>query len=321
MRRVACLGLLLLGAALAPACDSDSPLQVGAQEFELFVSAPSALVPRLSVWEFGEDLTGDGAPDDVDGDGEVDLNLWCVPFAELNGAAPPSASSMPWGFYTRIEILRAGQTVRELLTSPLAADSPISQAGYDTNSESGSIIQPDILLSHPAGQCSDNTAIACDPNLGDGYCGLFQATGGGADAGSCTAVAAPAVDRRFVFRNAEIPSSPFQTLWSQANRRVLAQRTHFLFELTGGTAGLCPGIDLGDPQIDGSPQPFAVTLNKGDTIIVTIGKSEIPPGVGFVGSGPNITAQLLLDGAGVTVNGTSSTNTSRDNFSFNFTTR
>ncbi len=314
MRRVACLGLLLLGAALAPACDSDSPLQVGAQEFELFISAPSALVPRLSVWEFGEDLDGDGAPDDVDGDGEVDLNLWCEPFAEIDGAPPPSATSMPWSFFAKVEILRAGQTVREDLTSTAAAESPINLAGYDTSSDSGSIINPDIFVSHPAGQCSDNPSIACDPNLGGGYCGLFEA------GTSCNAIAGPAVDRRFVFRNAENPAIPFQTLLSQANRRVLAQTTHFLFELTGDTEGLCPGVDLGDPSIDGLPQPFTVTLNKGDTIIVTVGKSDIPPSVGYI-TEPNITAQLLLDGAGVTINGTSSTNSSRNNFSFNFTTR
>ncbi len=314
MRRVACLGLLLLGAALAPACDSDSPLQVGAQEFELFVSAPSALVPRLSVWEFGEDLTGDGVPDDVDGDGEIDLNLWCEPFLESGGDPPPSAASFPWQFYTRIEVLRAGKTVREDLASPEARQSPISQAGYDTNSASGSIINADILVSHPAGQCSGNASIDCDPNLGAGYCALF-------DAGSCTAIAAPALNRRFVFRNAENPASQFQTLLSLANRRVLAQTTHFLFELTGNTDGLCPGVDLGDPSIDGLPQPFTVTLNKGDTIIVTVGKSESAPlGVGFI-TEPNITAQLLLNGAGVSINGTSSTNPSRDNFSFNFTTR
>ncbi len=325
MRRVACLGLLLLGAALVPACDSDSPLQVGAQEFELFVDAPSGLVERLSVWEFGEDLDADGSPDDVDGDGEVDLTLWCVDFVEDPDdptAAPPSASSIPWPFFTRVEVLRQGQTVSETVTSQQAAEVAISQGPYDTKSEAGSIIKEAVSVVHPAGQCTLNTSIPCDPTVITDYCKMFQKAGGGGDAGMCEDIAGPDVTRTFVFRNADNPQSPFQSIRSQANRTVLAQQTHFLTELTGNFDGFCPGTDLGDPSIDGLPQPFTVILDKGDTVIVTIGRSPTGPSVGIVDGGePDIAAELYLDGSLVSVSGDSNTNATRNNFTFNFTTR
>lgn len=125
MRNVTRSSAWLLAALVTLGCDSDQPLQVGARNFTLTVSAPSATVPVYDVWDVFEDNNDDQLPDDQPGNGP-DVTLWC----EL-AAGTGSPTSIPWHFLADIRVLRAGDLTPERITSNAAQNFGTNLSLYD----------------------------------------------------------------------------------------------------------------------------------------------------------------------------------------------
>jgi hypothetical protein len=297
MRREVCLGLVVLATMLVPACDSD-----------------------FEVWTMFEDNNNDGIPDDSDGDGEVDgpgdVSLWC----ELTGGGSPG--SVPWGYSMRIEVLRAGQTEAEQLTTEDAATDDFNRAPYDTDRGTHTTQNFPITITHPEGECSNNSLLVCNTNgpaqpnvCGGGLCipvGHCVADAGTActppDAANvCGALGGCVqniVERRFVWSQLD------RRLLTGASRDVLASTYNFISNACEGDSiceaevetdlggaltpelGVCPGQDnAGDPAMDpGNPlgsstdtaTTFGFDIDSGDTVILEARRSNTPPEGGIV---------------------------------------
>ncbi|HXV77906.1 MAG TPA: hypothetical protein VD788_16465, partial [Candidatus Polarisedimenticolaceae bacterium] len=91
--------------------------------------------------------------------------------------------------------------------------------------------------------------------------------------------------------------------------------------------GLCSTADPGPPVVDslsGSTYPFPLQLPKGGTVTVKAIRSDVaPPGVaGFSpAGGPVVSAQLLVNGTPVSVDGTTTSPNSQTGISFSYSSR
>jgi hypothetical protein len=243
---------VLLFAALLSACDTTQPLQYDEQTYELQFDGRGATVPTYDVWDQYEDENGNGAPDP----GEP-MQLFCADQSAPDTISPTSA---PFSFTLQITILRAGETVKERVTSESALAVGANLSGYDDPSNIITGVTPDKA-----------------PIVVDG--------------------------RRFIFRNPRRVSA--------ANRDVVMATVNTLNQLRPGTYfvgnGLCSAGNPGAARIDNEPQPLALVLRKGDTIIVEARRGIDPPNGVPYDSEPSIRALFLLDGREVSVNGSDRT--------------
>lgn len=181
MRRVVGPLVLLLTLAVGTSCDSDNPAEFGKRSAALtFVGAGGSAAEYLvyDLFADSEDLNGDGVPDG-DGTPDGDVTLYCS--RSKDGAGTPvfrSTISMPWAFSVRIGVLAEGQvapeTVVESFVAPpdYADSSTTNVTAYDTGGEpSGEPALAPLLLTRPAGVCSKNTSLDCDPDSPVDSCG------------------------------------------------------------------------------------------------------------------------------------------------------
>jgi len=243
---------VLLFAALLSGCDTTQPLQLDEQTYELQFDGRGASVPTYDVWDQYEDQNGNGEPDP----GEP-MQLFCSDQSAPDSINPTSA---PFTFTVKVSILRAGQTVKEQITSANALAFGANLTGYDDPSNIIQGVTPDKA-----------------PIVEDG--------------------------RTFIFRNPRRVSA--------VNRDVVLATINTLNQLNPAVYflgnGLCSTGDPGEAMIDSEPQPMAIVLRKGDTIIVEARRGIDPPvGIPYI-SEPSIRALFLLDGREVGVRGTDRT--------------
>jgi len=179
MRSVAAMGMLVLAAVAVVGCDSETPAQVEALQADVLFSAAGAEVPTYAVWELYPDFDDDGIPDDLDGDGNDDVSLYCE-----QAKARQSVSDAPWAYSVLIKVLVAGEisarTVVSSVVSPAEYDVPerTNITPYDTAeyTEFGNAVDLSatvVTLDISTGSCSGNTAVFCDPdNPGDACDGI-----------------------------------------------------------------------------------------------------------------------------------------------------
>jgi len=164
--RVALFAILLMSMLVATSCDSDQPLSVEGQQVDIFFNAFAATTPLFRVWELTVDTDNDNVPDDVNGDGvsdQDDVTLWC----EM-GPTSANPNSVPWDYSLRISVVRAGSTVPEIVTSDLAATLAGNKTPYDDRVQPGVANPGAIIVSLPAGTCSNNADRLCNPRgMGD----------------------------------------------------------------------------------------------------------------------------------------------------------
>lgn len=244
---------LLLFAALAGGCDTTQPLQLDEQTYELRFEGRGASVPTYDVWDMYEDENGNGEPDP----GEP-MQLFCVDQSAPDSISPTSA---PFRFTLKVTILRAGQTVKEQITSSGALNTAANLTVYDD---------------------PDNIIEGVTPNK------------------------APIVEsgRTFIFRNPRRMSA--------VNRSVVTATVNTLNQLRPSVYplknGLCSAADPGEAEIDNEPQPMAIVIRKGDTLIVEARRgTTAPTGIPYT-SQPSLRAILAVDGEPVSVRGTDRTN-------------
>jgi len=115
-------------------------------------------------------------------------------------------------------------------------------------------------------------------------------------------------------------------LVSAGRQEVLLATENPLYTISPATYGLGRGLCSlaypGDARIDNQAQPAAVTLNKGDTLLVKLRRGETTPlGLALLPNAqPRIKARLLLDGREVAVQGETITGDQPgDGISFSFT--
>jgi hypothetical protein len=110
------VGLLLL-LAVVGGCDTTAPLQIEEQTYELEIVGTSVgPIPVYEVYDMYEE-----------GVGEYFL------FCETDVGFLLTPSSAPWNFSIQIEILRAGETEPEIITSGGALDPDVNLTLYDQN--------------------------------------------------------------------------------------------------------------------------------------------------------------------------------------------
>ena len=135
MRPTIALVAVATAAFLTCSCDTTQPLQLDEQTFQLTFAAVGAQSFNFNVYDGFEDANGDAQPDDTNGDGTPDLFLHCLtrnPDSLNSHLSNPA--SIPWGYTVSISILRAGETVPELVTSTASATDPgFSVTTYDTS--------------------------------------------------------------------------------------------------------------------------------------------------------------------------------------------
>lgn len=120
---------LLCGLCLfSVSCDTTQPASILAQTFGLTVRADGATAQVFNVYTVFRDNDGDGNPDDVDipTDGNPDLYLHCI---QVAGTVDPT--SFPFPYAIDIEVIRAGSTEVEQITSATAGVAPLSLSAYD----------------------------------------------------------------------------------------------------------------------------------------------------------------------------------------------
>lgn len=115
-------------------------------------------------------------------------------------------------------------------------------------------------------------------------------------------------------------------MMTAAREEVVAATTNPLYEFNpvvfGLGSGRCSTAYPGPAKIDLQPQPMAILLNKGDTLVVELRRGTTPPpGIPLnVNGEPMIRAILRLDGREVAVRGeTVTTKVPDDGISFSFT--
>ena len=110
------VGLLLL-LAVAGGCDTIAPLQIEEQTYELQIVGTSVgPIPVYQIYDMYEEGVGD-------------YFLFC----ETAPGLQFTPSSAPWNFSVQIEILRAGETEPEIITSGGALDPDMNLTLYDQN--------------------------------------------------------------------------------------------------------------------------------------------------------------------------------------------
>jgi hypothetical protein len=202
------MGMLVLAAVALVGCDSETPAEVEALQADVFFSAAGAEVPTYAVWEVYPDFDDDGNPDDLDGDGNDDISLYCQ-----QAVARQSVPDAPWAYSAQIKVLVAGEisarTIVSSIVSPAEYDvpertniTPYDTAEYTAAGDSDDLSATVVTLDISTGSCSENTAVFCDPdNPGDvcdglGFCRRTGACNGdpavtciiaGTSATSCTA--------------------------------------------------------------------------------------------------------------------------------------
>ena len=282
-RRLAVLPLLV---ALTASCDSTQPLQLEEQTAQLSFKAVGALTQTFEVWDVFEDNDGDELPDD----GQT--YVWCEnSFATL----PPS--TVAWNFSVDVQILRAGETVPENVTSDEARSSKGNVAAYDTAA----------------------------PFLGATQQKSDICTSGGDQAACPPGSQPPAGGSRYRFRNPRRQNGANVAL-------AFAEASPLFNEIFDDTTverglgqGLCSVGNSGPANIDGGPQPLEIVINKGDTVIVKARLANVAPSMSglneLIGAGgippTSLSGTMTLDGRPITLNGTSS----GDAISFSYTSR
>jgi hypothetical protein len=124
------VGLLLL-LALGGGCDNVAPLQIEEQTYELRVVGTSVgRIPALNVFDLYEDGIGE-------------RSLFCVTPVPAVTLLP---TSVPWRYSIQIEILRAGETEPEIITSTAALDPDLNMTDYDTTSVTGALADKDPIV-------------------------------------------------------------------------------------------------------------------------------------------------------------------------------
>jgi len=274
--------------ALSGACDSTQPLQVEEQSLALSFQAVNAITKTFNVWDVFEDNNGDELPDNGM------TYLWCETVPP-NQNLPPA--TVPWNFSVRIKILRAGETVAEVLTSTAALSATANVANYDTSAP--------FLGATPAkaDRCTvNNNGTACP-------------------AGSSP----PAGGSRFRFRNPRRQRGANLTLMTSVASPLFTQVKDDVTPNLGLGQGLCSAGNPGPSSIDGMAPPYTLTIHKGDTVIVEARMSNNAPTGGGLsalladgGTAPNaLSGAMTLDGRAINLRGT----TSGRSLSFSYTSR
>lgn len=274
MRCMECRWGLLLLAVVMAGCETDQPLQGGQRTVELRVTAPGGAIDGYDVWDLFRDNDLDQLPDDVDGDGDPDVTLWCGD--RRSPAAGFQAASIPWYFTIEISVTRAGETTREVLTSNSAFLPPA-----ETDHVTGNLTPYDSQV------FLDNLQ-ATPPGFSNPFPVTGQPNNPVCPPGPCT----------FRFMNSRVLTT--------ANLDLILSDTNVLHDFDPGTYdGVCPGVYLGPPRIDGDPQPYTLTLNKGDTVHVVLRRFDIvPPGIEdspeqLIVQSPSVASSLFVDGVSI----------------------
>ncbi len=134
MQRNWTLALMVLLLASA-GCDTKQPTVTGDQTFSVDFTTSNAVVTMWDLWDvFNDTNPKDGQPDDTDGDGEPELfGILCRESRDnMNNRITSSAGSVPWYFAVEIEVIRAGSTVSEQMTTVTSGSTPSSnQTPFD----------------------------------------------------------------------------------------------------------------------------------------------------------------------------------------------
>ncbi len=132
MRSVRSLLCLLVGVVAFTGCDSEQPAQVLTSIASIEMSATNSVVKAMHTWNVFEDNDNNNVPDD----GQT--YLWCeFPASGTSQTSVPT--SVPWSFSTEVSIIRAGTTVREVITSENATAKNFNIAQYDRTSVTNSV--------------------------------------------------------------------------------------------------------------------------------------------------------------------------------------
>jgi hypothetical protein len=207
-----------------------------------------------------------------------------------------TVNSVPWHFYLQVEILRAGETEREIITSALDPNQNLTK--YSTYPIDG--VVP-----------SKNLVDLDVPNTD------------------------PVETRTFHFENARLlsaadeavmaaTSNPISDNWPDEDNPDVPDPLGEPTPYGEVGYGLCSNAYPGPAVIGGIPQPLTITLAKGDTLIVQARRADAAPtGTGYyLPDSVVIKGDLTLDNQAVAVIGS---NVSSDDpgagFSFSFTSQ
>lgn len=291
----------LVGILLVVGCETNQPIQQDQQTIELSFAAFGASVQAIATWTMWEDTNGDGDPDDVDADGEPDVFLWCIPQPSF-----VTSSQMPWSYSVQVEKVPADQTDSVILARTTEPNS--SFAEYDPGDGSPNLIELEPLqVTNRTGYCLSNREILCNPDnpltticpdmggtcVASGVCSgdasVECAPDDPADVtcpsmglGQCNNVP---VTREFFFQGDRLSRSGANRTTLSAPPNILAVTDPVAATQTtpipSPTGGICPGIDLGDPNVGGNSTPWSFPLNKGETVTVEARRLNVLP-EGFV---------------------------------------
>jgi hypothetical protein len=250
-------------------CETTQPEQVESQVVDLLFSATG--VPKFAGGQGLRTFATWVMFEDADGDPSTDdpvngqYYLWCE---WPNPRLPEFAPmSVPWTYTLQISVLRAGQTEPEVITSvdALHGGEDINLTAYDTT-----VVTSAQFIQHK------------DPITEDGR--LF----------------------RFV------DDQSMRRQLSQGNREVASAVLNPLTELRPDLywlgSGLCTDVippEAGPTVVDGQPDAYQLTLQKGDTLIVEARRGvDAPVYLETNGTEPGLQVDVFLDGRSVTsVNG------------------
>ncbi len=151
--------------ALAPGCDTTQPQQVGVQSMQIRMNATS-LVDVYNVWEEYYDADQDGVPDPYDPSG----NLLDPPVQVVCQLTTQQASApVPWPYSLEISVLRAGETVPEVVTSQDALDSDFNLTPYASGTFGAQPNPPcpSPKVCNPLGQLAATDRLVIDSPFSD----------------------------------------------------------------------------------------------------------------------------------------------------------
>lgn len=283
-----CLSLLVVGLV---GCDTEQPLQAGAQEATLTFSSPGVLggtssqvlIRSYVVWRGFEDNNGDSQPDG-------DEFRFCQTFSSNSAPAHVDPASVPWSFTIDVSVIRAGTTSPERITSSgsLAFNPALNLTRYDTVVQSSFVICPTGWT---------NLGSSCTRTVMDG-----------------------GTPRTFRLRTPSQLMSPFNEIVMRATSNPLTTIDPATFGLG---AGLCSAGFPGDAVIDGEAPPFTLSLESGDTVIIEARQSPTgPSGLNFAGQRPSLISAFSINGVAPNVTGTVATQPGvSDTLRFTYTVR
>lgn len=275
-RRLHCVLMfvtILAGLALVTGCDSDQPLQVGEQTVAITFEGGNARAPAITVFDMFLDNNGDNIPDDGQ------FYLWCIRVP--NTLTTPTGAPIQFG--VEAKVLRAGETVAEIITDVSSRATNANLTGYDVQATSfGAVAFPVTVNNGPGG--TPQTYKHCQTT------GPFAAFPPG-----CR------IPRR---------TSPFLREVVLATSNPVSD---FNPQMYGWGSGLCSRGDPGPEVVDGNAGGLELQIQKGDTLLVTMRRGPKPPQLIdqngnslFVGE-PLLSATVSLDGAIVSPNGQTTT--------------